>query len=297
MRIGKFQISRIRDKQNDTSYLEMTEAQFEALQTNGKRLVLGTLAARSGTRWLCDIVASHNRCHAVTERDVVAESFWRYIKYNELPIDSDGIVRLLKQRIADDWQQNDLTLIFSPYFSHGFVELYEALKPDRVIFGYAPPEFVVQSIYNKGVFVEDYSRQNTDLAIGYNPEFGEKWSHLFGRIVPRGDFYDTWHGLTRVGKISWWVNHINMAIYRQLEHIPNERILFFDLSYADQNYEYYQNLATELDLSPRLEKDQFLALKKLTVKKSDNVRHQWSDRENAEFEHHISEWREVYETL
>jgi hypothetical protein len=297
MRIGKFQISRVREKTEDTAYLGMTEAQFEDLHGKGKKLVLGTLAARSGTRWLCDIVASHDRCHAVTERDVVPESFWRYVKYNELPVDTNGIIRLLKQRIAADWQRNDLTLIFSPYFSHGFGELYHALKPDCVIFGYAPPEFVVQSIYNKGVFSEEYSQTNADLAIGYFPELGEKWSHLFGRIVPRGDFFGEWQSLTRIGKIAWWVNHINMVIHRQLEQIPKEKILLFDLSHADQNYEYYIDLAARLGLSPRLEKDQFLSLKKLTVKKSDNVKHQWSARERSQYEQHISEWQRVYQSL
>lgn len=297
MRIGKFQISRIKTPAEKGPDSLPTEDQFHELKEKGKRLFLGTLAARSGTRWLCDIVKSHDRAHAVTERDKIAESFWRFVKYNELPIDTDGIVRLLKRRIADDWLKNDTTLIFSPYFSHGFLELCHALDPDKVIFGFAQPEFVVQSIHNKGMFEEDYSRRDVDLALGYQPEFANRWSHYFGRIFPRGEFYRTWQGLTRIGKIAWWVNRINMDIYNQLQEIPEDRVVLFDLAVADQNYEYYLSLAELLNLSPILTKDNFLSLKELSVKKSDNVKHPWSETERSEFDLHIEEWQRAYEDL
>jgi len=118
MRIGNFQISRVKKTRETASESLPSEERFRELKAEGKRIFLGTLAARSGTRWLCDIVKSHDRAYAVTERDKMPESFWRYVKYNELPIDTDGIIRLLKSRIASDWMDNDTTLIFSPYFSH-----------------------------------------------------------------------------------------------------------------------------------------------------------------------------------
>lgn len=297
MRIGNFQISRIKAPAKKTPDSQPTENQFRELKESGKRLFLGTLAARSGTRWLCDIAKSHDRAYAVTERDKMPESFWRYVKYNELPVDTDGIVRLLKRRIAADWLEHDSTLIFSPYFSHGFVELCHALEPDKIIFGFAEPEFVVQSIYNKGMFEEDYSRRDFHLALSYQPEFANRWSHYFGRIVPRGEFYETWQQLTRIGKIAWWVNRVNMDIYNQLQEIPENRVILFDLAVADQNYEYYLGLSRLLDLSPVLSKERFLSLKKLTVKASDNVKHGWSEAERSEFNQHIKEWKRVYDEL
>jgi hypothetical protein len=297
MRIGKLQISRIRAPEDRSVHLELSEEHFQELHSKGKRLLLGTLAARSGTRWLCDIVKNHDNSFAVTERDATVEAFWRYVKYNELPIETDGIIKLLRQRIASDWQKNDLTLIFSPYFSHGFLELYRALDPEKVIFGIAPPEFVVQSIYNKNLFVEDYLHRDADLALGYQTELADRWSHFFGRIVPRGSFYKTWEGLTRVGKIAWWVNRVNMDIYEQLRNIPPDRVIVFDLNRADQNYEYYLDLARSLSLSPMMSQERFLSLKKLTVKKSDNVKHAWSSQERTEFDFHISEWQQAYDEI
>ena len=34
----------------------------------GKRLILGTFVARSGTRWLCDIFSSHNNVTGSVEK-------------------------------------------------------------------------------------------------------------------------------------------------------------------------------------------------------------------------------------
>lgn len=297
MRIGKIQISRVQPERHDEIASLPAEERFDELRSAGKRLILGTLAARSGTRWLCDIVSNHPRTYAVTERDATVEAFWRYVKYNELPIDTDGTISLLKRRIASDWLNNDTTLIFSPYFSHGLHELCRALEPEKVIFGVAAPEFVVQSIYNKRLFVEDYTRGNTDLALGYQPRLADRWSHLFGRIVPRGDLYLPWEKLTRVGKIAWWVNQVNLDIFGQLQSLPESQVVLFDLPQADQKYDYYIGLAKRLDLSPLMTEDRFLSLKTLTVKQSDNVKHEWSAEERGEYELHIDEWRKLYDEL
>jgi len=297
LKLGPFHISWVTRPEREALNLERVNDQFREFQATGKKLLLGTLCARSGTRWLCDIVKSHDRAYAVTERDATPESFWRYIKYNELPIESDGIVRLLKKRIVDDWQANDLTLIFSPYFSHGLRELVQELSPTHVIFGVAEPEFVVQSIYNKGIFSTPYPERPDDVAIGFQPEFLGRWSHFYGRIVPRGPFYNDWLELTQVGKIAWWVNRINMDIYEQLESLSPDQVILFDLPKADQNYEYYTSLAAKLGLRPILSRERFLALKKETAKSSDNVKHTWTAEERTEFEQQIAEWQRVYARL
>ena len=41
----------------------------------------------------------------------------------------------------------------------------------------------------------------------------------------------------------------------------------------------------------------FLLLKSKTVKKSDNLSHQWSKKENKEFERETSNWHEIYKNI
>lgn len=277
--------------------LKTVSQDYEKQIKSGKILILGTLSARSGTRWLCDIFSHHKTAIGSIERFNVAEAFYRYIKFNNLPIDCSGFIRLIKKGILQDWEKVDISLVFSPYFSHGILELYNELKPQRIIFAINDPEFTVTSIYNKEVFKETYYKDSPNLILGYQPELGERWSHFFGRIVPKGNFYSTWEKLTRIGKISWWGNRINMDIYQQLQEIPTEKIWIFKLKEADQNYDYYKKLAKEFNLQPLLEEEEFLTIKAKTVKKSNNVKREWTEREKDEFLQYTKQWTELYNML
>lgn len=264
---------------------------------NGKKLVIGTFVARSGTRWLCDIINSHNNVTGSVERFMEAETFLRYVNYNLLPIDLSAVYALLKQGIINDWRNNDLTFVFSPFFSHSICELSEILKPKEFIFAITEPKFVVQSLYNKGFFKEDYIYNNKDKVVGFQPQVGTKSSHFFGRIIPSGKDYEYWSNLTRIGKISWWGNRIINDIYAQITMIDSKKVSIFDLALADQNYKYYCNLAKQFNLLPKMNEQDFLSLKSKTVKKADNATHKWSPLENEEFDRETLSWHEVYKNI
>lgn len=263
----------------------------------GKKLILGTFVARSGTRWLCDIFSSHDNVTGSVERFMEAETFFRYVNYHSLPIDLSGVYALLKQGIIDDWKNNDLSVVFSPFFSHGLQQLAENLKPKQFILAITEPKFVVQSLYNKGFFKENYFYNNKDKVIGFQPHVGTKSSHFFGRVIPSGIDYEYWSHLSRIGKISWWCNKIISDIYMQITKIDKSKVFIFDLAVADQNYKYYCNLAKQFNLLPKMSEQDFLSLKEKTVKKSDNLPHQWSTKENEEFENETISWHEIYKKM
>lgn len=273
------------------------DEEYEAGLRAGKQLILGTLPARSGTMWLCDIFGDHDNATGITERDFEAESFYRYIKYNNLSIDTAGIITMIKHGIIEDWKKGDVALVFSPFFSHGLKELYDILRPTRIIIGINDPQFTVQSMYNKGFFKHYYVRDNADKALGFQPAFQQSWSYLFGRLVPNGDFYQTWQDLTRIGKIAWWGNMVTMEIDRQLKHIPDDKVFLFHLKDADQNYEYYKKMASDFGLAPLLSEKHFLSIKWRRVKKAHNETHEWSDQERHEFQLYTKEWHELYHKL
>lgn len=296
-KIGKLIISWDRNPKIDHEEYKKVDDEYEEGLRSGKKLVLGTLSARSGTMWLCDVFDEHKNATGVTERNFEPESFYRYIKYNKLPIDTAGIITLIKKGIIDDWKKGDIALVFSPFFSHGIKELYEILRPEKIIFGLNDPEFTVQSIYNKGFFSHYYVRDRVDYALGFQPAFPESWSYLFGRIVPNGEMYDTWKDLTRVGKIAWWGNRVTADIYEQLKEIPDEKVFIFHLKEANQNYEYYKKMATKFGLTPLLNEKKFLSIRGKRFKKSHNVKHDWSDKEREEFELYTKDWFEIYKKL
>lgn len=299
MRLGRLIITIDRRPYGDLSEesLRSVDAAYEAGLAAGKKLILGTLCARSGTMWLCDIFAAHQNATGITERNFEPESFYRYITYNKLPIDTSGIIALIKRGIVEDWKKGDVALVYSPFFSHGMLELNEALRPHRIMFAITTPEFTVQSMFNKGFFRHFYIRKHVDQVLGYQPAMKGSWSHLFGRIVPNGAEYERWLGLTRFGKVAWWGNRINVDIWDQLKTLPQEKIFIFDLKQADQNYDYYLKMAKEFGLTPILKKGAYLALKGKRVRAKQNAVHEWTDTERAEFLAETKEWNSLYEEL
>lgn len=298
MKIGNFLISRDKPGIPD-EVLATVDADYEKQLQAGKQLILGTLSARSGTRWLGDVFEAHQNATGITERDFDVEAFYRYIKYNNLPIDTRGIITLIKYGILCDWKRGEIAFVNSPFFSHGIKELWEELKPKRIIFGLNDPKFTVQSIFNKGFFKESYFRDSSDLALGSQPAFSRRWNwlYLFGRVVPNGEFYKEWEKLTRIGKIAWWGTKMNTDIWSQLKTLPPEAVFVFHLKEADQNYAYYQKLAKEFGLAPALGEKQFLAVKKQTVRVAHNKPFIWSEKEQEEFEKYAKDWYELYAEL
>lgn len=299
MNIGKLIISWDRGGVSEEELRGVHDAYEQSLR-NGKRLVLCVLAARSGTRWLSDIFEAHKNATGITERYFEAESMYRFISYNDLPIDTAGIITLIKYGILQDWKRGDISFVTSPFFSHGIEQLNRELRPERIVFGCGEPRFSTQSIYNKGFFSHYYIHNDPSLALGFQPSFPQRWYwlYLFARLVPKGkEAYRQWEQLTRIGKIAWWGTMVNRDIWKQLQQLPKEKIYLFNLKDADQNYEYYLKLAEEFGLAPVLSKRTFLAIKKQTVLPSHNISHTWSEQEQREFEDYSRDWYALYYEL
>lgn len=270
---------------------------FETVDRKRKQLVLATQAGRGGMKWVCQIFAAHDNANGGGERNRLAESFYRYIKWNNLPIDTKGIIDLTRREVLTDWEDFDISLVSSPYFAHGFLELYEQLKPDRVIWAINDPRFTVTSFYNKGWYATEYKRGNRDLAGGMQPALENEWSHMFGRIEPVGEFYDEWYTLTRAGKLGWFLNEIVMSTYKQMKQIPEEKLWIFRLEEADQNYDYYLRMAKAFRLNPIISERKFLSLKQFTARDEENIPMKWSRLEREQFEKYATEYITLYQTL
>lgn len=298
-KIGPFLISRDHRPHIPREMFSQIDDEYDRLQKEGRRLVLGTLPARSGTMLLCNIFDEHENATGITERYFEAEAFFRYVNFNQLPIDTSGVITLIKYGIIQDWKKKgDLSLVYSPFFSHGMTELIQTLKPNEVMFAIHDPRFTVQSIYNKGFFKHYYIHKNRDLALGFQPAFPESWSYLFGRLVPTKAMCPEWESLTQIGKISWWGNRMITDIYEQLKDLPSEKLFIFSLKEADRDYyAYYTKIAERYQLKPILSEEKITAMRKKMFLKKHNVVHEWGEQEEREFEKYTKEWQVLYEKL
>jgi hypothetical protein len=272
---------------------------YKALENNyddlkkSKKLIICINVGRSGTRWLADIFDKHHKVIGTCERIADMESFYRFVKWYDLNIDLSGVINTLKDSIVQDWEHNDTSMIVSPYLSHDFNYLYNELKPDYVIWGVNNPKFTVTSFYNKGWYEEYDTVKNSQFMIpGLTPS--RSINQSLGRIIPKDDFFYKWLSFTRVGKISWLYNAVNMEIFESLKQIPKEKIYIFKLEDADQNYEFYLDLAKRFNLLPLLSKKDFLNLKGKTVRKKDNKVKEWTQEEVEDFERETKFIADVY---
>jgi len=258
-----------------------------------KKIILCINSGRSGTRWLNDIFREHYKVDGGVERNVEAEAFWRYVNFNKLPIDLSGVIEVTKREILLDWLESDISITVSPYFSHNFLGLIEELKIDKIIWGITNPRFTITSFYNKGWYKENLTYNQFDKVVGY--QFNDSWSHFLGRVMPSGDEFKRWDSLTRVGKVSWFVNMIHCEIYKQIQQLPKEMIYVFKLADADQNYDMYKTMVNYFNLTPIMSEKKFLGLKKLTAKASENKVKKWTEEEEKEFLEETEDLREIYE--
>jgi hypothetical protein len=278
---------------NNTTQLKYLgfEKDYYNYLKNGKRLILSVMAGRSGLRWLANIFSAHNNATGSIERHPEYESFYRYVKWNQLPIDIKGIINITKDSIVQDWQKHDLSMVASPYYSHDLLNLSEVLKPASIIWAMRDAKAAVSSFYNKGWYLEENARENINLVNGMQAH--SRINHSFGRLIPFGDEYKEWEKLTRIGKISWFYNKVNMEIYSYVNKLPDDKIFIFKLEEADQNYKYYQQLAEKYELKPILTKKKFLALKIM----SKNIQKKMNEKEENEFEYYTSDFQKIYKTL
>lgn len=271
------------------------EATYRAqLEQHGKELVIGVTSGRSGMKWVYEIFRAHANATGGGERNVEAEAFYRWAKFNGLPVDMAGVLAVTRREIMRDWREADISLTVSPYFSHDLADLFFRLGARRVIWGITDPEFTATSCFNKGLYLRDILLADHGLAVGYQPDARESWSHFFGRLVPRGEHFGSWRQLTRVGKIGWFLNTLHLEIFRQVQALPKDTVWVFRLEQADQNYGYYRRLARAFGLRPVLSEPAFLALKGKAATAGENLRREWSATERTEFEREAADYIELY---
>lgn len=264
---------------------------------NNKRFILIVTMGRSGSRWLSEIFNMHDGVKGSCEEDMYAESFYKYVKWNQLPVDLTGVYNTLAKRILNDWNKADVSVIASPGISIDFLDIYKILEVDEVIWAVNDALFTITSFYNKGYYNINFYLQNPNLAVGYQPYYDDKMTRFFGRLVPRGEFFYTWKKLTRIGKISWYYNMFNMKIYDQMKSIPSDSKWIFKLDEADQNYDYYLKLAERFNLAPIMTKPNFLSIKGKSVSPSDNKRMELDPQSLKEIEQYSKEFLDIYPSL
>jgi len=282
-----FNLSSEAKKLKKPTYKELIKYQnFQRKDNNALALSFG--AGRSGQNWFSKIFNSHSNWIGTCERFAEYEAFYRYMCYYDLPIYKDGFYNLIELSSKRDMAKHQNSFISSPYLSLGVEELTKKLKPNFIFFNIRDPIQTVESLYNKGWYLnfDNQKEINSPLI-----DISDSQYRSFSRIIPKGDFLKEWLSLTRIGKITWFWSMMNKAIYNDFYKLQNIEKFFIKLEDVNQNYNIYEKLSKKFNFENKMTESQFYKVLNKASNNDTNLIHvykNWTNLEKKEFDNIIN---------
>lgn len=207
---------------------------------------------RCGTHFIARLVEEEPEVAAVHERDPLLQAFHRYCKWYDLPVDDEGFLQAMEAEIRRDLARYRYSFESSPTLALSITELDARFAPKFVLLVRNPFD-VVKSYLHKGWYAAPIVQKRPDLALGY--QRSRRFQHFLGRVVPRGEQFEAWNRLSRVGKLAWYWAALNAAVLRKAEHIPPDRWRVYRIEEFD--YARYLEFAAYIGFTPHLTKKTF----------------------------------------
>lgn len=198
--------------------------------------VVGT--GRCGTQFLSKVLELETSVASVHERNPFNETFHRYCKWYEFPVDHEGFLRAKEKEIQADLKHYRFSIESSAHLSLSIQELYERFNAKFILLVRRPDQ-VVNSYRYKGWYSNPIARMDSHLPPSYQES--REPHHFLGRIFPSGETFDHWQALTQVGKLAWYWSALNNRVIEQFSAIPQEHWRIQKLE--DLSYSSYLEIA------------------------------------------------------
>lgn len=241
---------------------------------------------RSGTHFMAALLGEDKRINAYHLDDIkdsVGDAFLFYSEHYNLPIDHFGLFASRNHLIKESVEANKIYLESNPYISFSVNPLHDEFG-GKIIHMFRNPENVVNSHANKGWYNQIPGQRDFQKVLGYQ-YFMKRPNHFFGRITPADeDEYKRWIKLTRIGKIAWKWNIMNLRILDQLKSVDSS---FYRSIYLDEfNYDAYKDVHEFVGGHEPISETRFLEITKSKPGKGKITRsvQEWTELEREEFE-------------
>lgn len=259
-------------------------ANFQSNNFQGQvGFAIGT--GRCGTQFIARIMQQEQGIASVHERNPFNETFHRYCKWYNLPVDSEGFLQTKESEIKQDLENNRFSFEASAHLSLSVQELYDRFKAKFLLL-VRSPERVVNSYLQKKWYEQPVIRADPNLAPGHQ-EYCESFHHSLGRIIPSGEKFLQWNQMSRIGKLAWYWNALNTQVLEQFEGIPETHWRIEKLE--ELSYNRYLEIAQFFNFESTIapETYQALALRRPNAKASIPTIATWTPVEIDEFEAEI----------
>lgn len=243
---------------------------------------------RCGTLFLYQLMDKEPLVASSHERNEDNETFHRYCKWHDLPVDHEGFLATKEKEIQADLENHAYSFEASPHLSLSLKELHERFGAKFILL-MRRPDRVVTSFVHKGFYRRPYLVNDTNLATGYQDQSPEKVHTFFARIAPRGDFLRTWNSMTQVGRVAWFWRAWNERTLAMLDELPEASYRIVRIE--DFDYPKYIELSTFLGYEAQVTQADFDALsesKPHAFWRKRNI-DQWSEQEVREFEDQVGD--------
>ena len=264
----------------------------EGIEISRKPLfIVGT--GRCGTHFFSKVMEKDPSIYSIHTDDVdpFADSFLRYARWYGIDIDLEPTRVHRLRLLAYANSQGKTYLEANAYLSSMIDKLYEWYEA-RIVLLVRSPLAVANSHYIKDWYSDIGEHANTSMIPGYQPGF--RPNYVFGRIMPRGEEFNRWEKLTRIGKIGWWINVLNLDVLKRAEQLPKE--VFRVQKIEEFDYEAYSQVHSMLGGTQPMSYKEFEKLRKNPPGKGKGKRkiNSWSSQEYKEF---VEETREIHSAL
>lgn len=252
--------------------------------SNKVGFTIGT--GRCGTLFLYQLMEMEPDVASSHERNPDNETFHRYCRWNNLPVDNEGFLITKEKEILSDLENSAFSYEASPYLSLSVVELHQRFGA-RFLFLIRRPDSVVTSFVHKGFYRHPYAVRNPELAAGYQDQSPEKFHTFLARVSPRGEEFKTWNGMTRVGKVAWFWRSFNERTLELLQQLPEDSYLVVRIE--DIDYPKYREICSFLGFNTTITQSDFDTIrtgKPHAFWRKRNV-DQWTQQEINEFESQV----------
>lgn len=238
---------------------------------------------RCGTHFIAKLLEHEPMVAASHEREPMLQTFHRYCKWNELPVDHQGYLRAMELRIRRDLNRRPVSFESSGHLSLSIRELDERFAP-KWVFLVRNPYDTVKSYVQKGWYLAPMVQAQPELALGYQEH--AQFHHFLGRIAPRGKPFVEWNVQSRVGKTAWFWATLNRAVLDQAEAIPRDRWRTVKLEELDHTK--YVELARFVGFEPQLTEERFAEIRNERPGAQKMQPIAWGDTEWQEFEAYVT---------
>ena len=174
---------------------------------------------RCGTKCLAELMGSVEGVSSHHEINPLNETFHRFSKWYDLPIDDAGFVFQKQAEIAAEMATSKSFFEASAYLTLSMKALHEAFNC-RFVLMVRHPEDVANSYKRKGWYQEAVKSSDDAKIPGFQPS--KQFHHYLGRTLPKNMPFDDWNRLTTIGKLGWYWAEINSLALTIFKELPND---------------------------------------------------------------------------